>query len=100
MATTITCDRCLRPMRTGFRVSLVGGLVPESGDPCGDFCSLACVDDNVSRLRGRRPDFDAARDAAGVRQLEELAMAGAYDNADDIAAALPYSPPTDEALVP
>lgn len=97
MATTVTCDVCGKTIVAGIRVERVGRGLVEAGDgheACGEFCSAACLARRVNSVRPR-PDFNAARDLlAHVTQLDELAMAGAYDNDLDIQAALPYDPPT------
>lgn len=98
MAIKVTCDLCGAPVRAaGFRVVWAGGAMCEAGDGyglCGDYCSAVCISKRLEQVGARRPAFQQARDlVADARHRDELVMLGVYDNAEDIAAALPYDPP-------
>ena len=92
----VVCDVCERSIpTTSSKAMHVGpvfvGVSREYGDPIdADLCSPACCADWLEQFFGPRPDFAAAKAAA---QRDEMAMAGAYDNAEDVEAGLPYSPP-------
>lgn len=89
--TTITCDRCQRPISGGYRVSLIGYTDAEAGDPTGEFCSTKCLADYLGWLHPtRRPDFAGARGVlaetqaklADVAALEDAALRGEYDDVE------------------
>lgn len=85
------CDQCGRVVSkamTGFR------LVTVDDEPVGaDLCGARCLNDWVqTKYPVKRPDFEGTRRDLLDRR-DEAAMLGAYDNPDDVEAALPYNPP-------
>lgn len=109
MATTVTCDGCGRVIPEGcaaFRLEqprLLGKL--EYGDIVRvDLCDVGCLRGFVERQWPQRtPDFAATKalldTLAGVADLDERGCNGEYDDAADIEAGLPYSPPAAALVV-
>lgn len=84
MARPILCDRCGKETRTvsvTVSLNIVAG-VPEYGerDLVGDWC-VGCLIAKTLDLGHRRPDFDAARSAAGIGDTHEAIgwLLGALD---------------------